>query len=117
MKRLVSLFFLLLIGCPAFGQTFRIFSTTQTSGTISVTNTFQVALAAPTGKRNGCLIQNQGANKMFVFFGPSASATLAKSFQLLAGQTISCGTQTDVVVQDIVNITGTSGDAYVVSSQ
>ena len=90
--------------------------TLTANSTIAVTNTFQVALAAPSGNRNGCTVQNQGPHTMYVYFGVSASATTALSYQVSPGQTIYCSVN-NIVLQDIVNITGTAGDAYIVTSQ
>lgn len=115
LKRLLAV--LLSLASPAWAQTLNVFPTTLTANsTIAVTNTFQVALAAPSGPRVGCAVQNQGTHVMYVFFGASASATTAKSFQLQAGQIIYCEAP-PIILQDIVNITGTAGDAYVVTSQ
>ena len=98
-------------------------TTTQAGSTIAVTNTFQQVLApvyplgTPPVLRQGCLVQNNGSHTMYVFFGPIASATTAKSFQLTAGQGIGCATGSGAVLQDQVSITGTSGDAYGYSAQ
>lgn len=91
---------------------------TNTPGTITATSAFQTALAAPVAPavRGGCLIQNQGTNGMSVNLGGLGSATLAKSITLLAGQTFSCAGPNGVV-QDVVNITGTAGDAFLVVNQ
>lgn len=83
------------------------------SGTIAVTNTFQSIYAANTTTtgRVGCTIINYGTNTMWVFFGPIASATKAKSVQLTAGQGVYC--QWGVtVLQDQVSITGTATEAF-----
>jgi hypothetical protein len=88
------------------------------SGTIAVTNTFQtvfVVSSADTG-RVACTIANYGTNKMYVFFGPIANATLTNSIQLAANQSISCNIG-GVVLQDQVSITGTSGDAFYAAQQ
>lgn len=84
------------------------------SSTISVTNTFQSVLAASTSTtgRVGCLIQNNGSNKMYVFFGPIANATSSNSIQLSAGQTVNCETWGGTVLKDQVSITGTSGESF-----
>jgi hypothetical protein len=89
--------------------------TTIANSTIAVTNTFQTALAS-SPFRKGALIQNQGTHTMFVFAGPTASATLAQSMQVSAGATFSAVTGS-IVIGDNLAITGTSGDAYVVYSQ
>lgn len=87
------------------------------SSAISVTNTFQSVLAASTSTtgRVGCLIQNNGSNKMYVFFGPVASAITSNSVQLNSGQTVNCESVGGAVLRDQVSITGTSGDRFYAS--
>lgn len=94
-------------------------TSTNLSGTIAVTNTFQSIQAANTSNtRKGCLIQNNGSNTMWVFFGPIGSASKGASYQIApasasaAGQAISCANGAGGVAQDQVSITGTSGDAF-----
>lgn len=113
--RLLVVAFVAGIAVPALGQTMTQRTTTTASGTIAVTNTFQTALALQS-TRNNCTLQNQGTHTMYVHFGVLADATLAKAFQLAAGQAITCSNP-GVVLTDAVNVTGTSGDAYVVTSQ
>lgn len=96
--------------------------TTVTNGTIATTNTFQNALPSANGGRYGCTIQNQGTHTMYVFAGAAGNATLAKSLQLSPNQTFNCGMYganwpSASVIQDAIQITGTSGDAYVVNAQ
>lgn len=90
-------------------------TTTVANSTISVTNTFQAALAA-SATRLGATLQNQGTHVMYVYFGTIGDATTAKSLQLQAGQTISAASGV-VVLTDAINITGIAGDPYVVNSQ
>lgn len=80
------------------------------SSTIAVTNTFQ-SLWASNSARGGCSIQNNGANSMWVFFGPIANASKATSVVLAANQSLACA-QSGVSATDQVSITGTSGDAF-----
>lgn len=89
--------------------------TTQVKVTISVTNTFQTALAG-SGSRSGCLIQNNGTHTMYVFFGSTTPGDTSTSFQLGAGQSISC-LASGVVLTDPILITGTANDVAVVASQ
>lgn len=91
-------------------------STVQVKVTIAVTSTFQTALAA-SSLRLGCLIQNNGTHTMYVFFGTSTPADLTTSIQLAAGQAVQCSTATGGIATDLIQITGTSGDVAVVSSQ
>ena len=88
------------------------------SGTIAVTNTFQSVLAASsaTTGRLACAIQNNGTNSMYVYFGPIANATTAKSVKLAVGQSVNCNSG-NVVLKDQVSITGTSGEAFYASQQ
>lgn len=98
---------------------------TNLSGSIGTTNTFQsLSLAVvPPNRRNGCLIQDNGSNTMYVFFGPIGSATKAASYQLIPpgtgiqGGSVSCATGGGGVLQDQISITGTSGDAFAASTQ
>lgn len=100
-------------------------TTIESGSTITVTNTFQqvfsqfVTVPGQTqGRgRSACLIQNNGTHIMYVFFGPIANATLTNSFQIAAAGTISCQITSNVVSQDQISITGTSGDAYVSMQQ
>lgn len=92
-------------------------SSTNLSGTITTTNTFQSIQSSNNG-RHGCTVQNNSAtNSMWVFFGPIASATTAKSVALTAGgMAVNCQTPSGVLT-DQVSVTGTSGDAYLANFQ
>jgi len=85
------------------------------SSTITVTNTFQTVFAYDPN-RSACLIQNNGSNTMWVFFGPLASATKGASVVLAAGKSVSC-ISGPVVATDAVSITGTSTDAFLAMAQ
>lgn len=103
--------------------------TTHTGGTISVTNTFQVALALNNtpnaaggiGTRQGCLLQSNATSThtLYVHFKPSggAAATLVTSFALAPGDTISCANSANQILQEEIDVTGTSGDTYSLSYQ
>lgn len=116
---------LLLIGCagdrlhaqqPVVTQPYLVQSTNNSS-TIQSTNVFQsVFLLSGAQKRAACTIANYGANTMFVYFGPIASATKATSVQLAANQSTFCN-NSGVTLQDQVSITGTSGDAFFAAQQ
>jgi hypothetical protein len=114
MKKLIVCIALLLSTAAAQAQLHGA-TTTTVNSTISVTNAFQAALAANTG-RAACVLQNTGTHTMYVYFGVLASATTSNGFQIAPGQTISCNVP-GVVLQDAVNITGTAGDGYIVTSQ
>lgn len=79
------------------------------SSTIAVTNTFQTVFSATVG-RKACTIQNNGTNKMLVYFN-SDSAIAAKSITLNAGDRVYCDNN-NTIIRTAVQITGTSGDAY-----
>jgi hypothetical protein len=112
MKRFLVLLALLLPGL-AWAQVTFPSNTTVANSTISVTNTFQTLLAA-NSDRKGCLMQNQGTHTMYVADGGSLST--AASLQVSPGQTFSC-LAPGIRITDILSITGTAGDAYVVWSQ
>lgn len=98
------------------------------STTVTVTNTFQQALARPTATpgRSGCTIINYGSNTMWVFEDSTAAglpaanvsvtATKAKSVQLAANQGYYC-TSGGVTISSAIFITGTSGDAFYAAQQ
>lgn len=88
---------------------------TQAGSTIAVTNTFQTAIAA-NATRTGCLVQNQSSRTQYVYFGTVAAASLAASWQVPAGGSISCNAP-GVVISTAVAITGTATDAYVAGEQ
>jgi hypothetical protein len=99
----------------AHAQPVQRLSTTQTGGTIAVTNTYQQVLAS--SARNGCLIYNNGTHQMLVYFGLLANATLTNGFPVAAQNWISCSVGGVGALSDAVSITGTSGDAFVVGVQ
>lgn len=90
-------------------------SNTPAKVTIAVTNTYQQALAS-SGTRKGCLLQNNGTNTAYVFFG-TAPADTTTSFRLTAGQGIACAVGGLATLGTEINVTGTAGDVIVVSSQ
>jgi len=100
-------------------------TSTNASGTITVTNTFQQIWPATSGStgggagvRRGCIVVNTGTHVQYVFFG-SGTATTATSIPLnpasVAGQLggyVTCGSVGGTVAQDQVQITGTAGDTF-----
>lgn len=121
---------LILLSLPALGQPFPMpppggisvtapygkgNASTQAKVTIAATNTFLQALAA-NPLRLGCLIQYTGTHVGYVFFGPTPADTTT-SFQLTAGQSISCSTITGGVNNGPIQVTATSGDTFVVAEQ
>lgn len=93
-------------------------ATTNASSTIAVTNTFQSVFAASTVQigRVACTVQNTGTNAMYVFFGPIADATTAKSVKLAAGQALTCNVS-GVTLRDQVSITGTATETFYAAQQ
>lgn len=91
-------------------------TTTQAKVTISVTNTYQQALAS-SATRKGCTIQYVAVagTKGFVFIG-SAPADTTTSFQLTNGQSINCEAP-GVTLTDAVQVTATGTDIFIVSNQ
>jgi hypothetical protein len=108
-------FAVLLAASMAHAQSGQPAVTTTTSGTISTTNVFQ-QLQAQTNTRRGCTIQNQGTHTMYVFFGSPGSALVSSAYQIAALQTIMCATG-NIILSDAIQITGTAGDAFVLTSQ
>jgi hypothetical protein len=114
---LVCAVILLAISCvwSAHAQSIPALST-NLSGTITTTSTFQLIQGQNNG-RKGCLIQNNGTHTMYVYFGAFSSATTAASAELSAGQAISCAINGNLVVQDAISIDGTSGDPFFANFQ
>ena len=113
MRGKIICFAVLLAASMAHAQTGQPVVTTTTSGTIAITNTFQ-QLTAQVTTRRGCTLQNLGTHTMYVFFGSSPSVGTA--YQLAVGQTIMCAAGS-IVLSDAIQITGTAGDAFVLTSQ
>lgn len=89
-------------------------TSSNASGTIAITNTFQsiwIANDYNTG-RMGCTVVNYGSNTMWVYFGPIAGATKAKSIQLAVGQATYCNIRNGIVLKDQVSITGTATEPF-----
>lgn len=93
-------------------------TTLNSSSSIAVTNTFQSVFAESTNTpgRLNCTVQNTGSNDMYVFFGPIASATIAKSVKLASGQSVTCSIF-GIVLKDQVSVTGTMGDTFYAAQQ
>lgn len=90
---------------------------TQTGGTIGVTNTFQIAAVINTGAvqpRSGCLIQNNGTHNMYLYFKKSggSAASITASFIIIPGQAWNCRNASGEILQEEIDITGTSGDTF-----
>jgi hypothetical protein len=81
-------FLALLFASPAFAQAPQQRTTVNGSVVIATGNTFQTALAAPTGgaRRLSLTIQNNNAtDSCWIYIGATASATKGTSILLLAG--------------------------------
>jgi hypothetical protein len=92
----------------AFAQQVK-YPSTNVSGTIAVTNTFQSI--AGEGPRSGCMIQNKGSNDMWVFFGPIATATRARSVRLAIGLMVTCNNP-GATLSDQISISGTATEEF-----
>jgi hypothetical protein len=103
--------------CPlaADSQTPQRVATTTTKVTIPSPAAFTQAL--PSASRNSCTIQYNGTTTGYVYFGVLANATTTNSFQLTAGQVVSCGNVDGTVLTDQVSVDGTAGDVFVVTTQ
>lgn len=99
---------------PSFGST-----TTEATGTVAATGVYQLVFPAqPNGQRRGCLIQNTGANTLFVYFGlKQPTAASGVGFQIPMGLSISCGLIGSGLVIDNVWVTGTTGGTFEQASQ
>ena len=94
----------------------------NSSTTITTTNTFQLVFAAAQnspapvpgpGARHGCSIQNNGTHTMYVTEGQGvALSSLTNSWQVAAGNLFTCNFN-GIVLTGEIDITGTSGDAFV----
>ncbi len=116
MKRLF-LILLLIIGAsfPAYAQTPVItytskFNNANASTSIAVTNTFQ-SIWASNSNRNDCIIQNNGAASMYIYFGPIANATTSNSLILAAAGIFRCA-NSGIVQSDQISITGTATQKF-----
>lgn len=120
---------LLLLAAPALAQspvfTYPLGNSsaiTNSSSTITATNTFQSVFAQSSSRRS-CAIQNTGTSTMWVYFGAIAGATKAKSFPLAPasaanepGGFVLCNNGSTVIT-DQVSITGTAGDTFTATAQ
>lgn len=83
------------------------------STTILTTNTFQSIWSASTAVtgRTDCIVQNNGAANMYIYFGPIATATISNSLVLAANGIFRCGNN-GVILKDQISITGTSTQRF-----
>lgn len=124
MKKLFILLWALLLPTialaqnPVITQPYPVNAIVNASSTIAVTNTFQSVFAADTAKtgRVACTVQNTGTNPMYVFFGALASATIATSVKLTAGQAVTCNNN-PVILKMQVSITGTATETFYAAAQ
>ncbi len=107
-----------------FGQPLKVL-TTQTGGTITTTNTWQLAIplgtsAAGVAGRNGCTIQNTATSNEYVYFdrtGDTAPTGLTSAYVLAPNGTLNCEVSVSMVAADAVWITGTAGATFVTGVQ
>jgi hypothetical protein len=122
-KRLIAILFACVSPALAFAQggvttnPSKVKNPSPAKVTVSVTNTYQQALASST-TRYGCTIQYVAVAGTvgYVYFG-SAPADTTTSFQLSNGQSINCGAGGGAVATDAIQVTGTATDIFVVSQQ
>jgi hypothetical protein len=121
MKKLLLAGVLLLLGvAPSWAQQPPYGSyTTELTGTIAVSGTYQSVFAASSnGARKSCTIQNKGANNMLAFFGSTQpGASSAKGFIITPNNFITWGLVGGGLTLDAIWIEGTSGDTFEYSSQ
>lgn len=116
MKRILgaSVLALALLASAALAQ-IKPQSSVNLASTLAATGPFQ-SIAVYDANRSGCTVQNTSANAQYVFFGPIASATIAKSVKLLSGQSVGCNAG-PLVLTDQISISGTSGDTFYAATQ
>jgi hypothetical protein len=92
-------------------------TSTPNGSAVTTHRTFQTALASNPSRKGGILV-NTSADKMYVYFGTTGSATVTNSIPLLAGQSISFASG-PIVLTDNVAITSDTvdGATYVLVSQ
>lgn len=116
MKRLLlSLLLIVANASLAFAQTPVVtqtskFSNANASSIIAVTNTFQ-SIWPSNLKRNDCILQNNGAASMYIYFGPIADAVTPDSYILAANGIFRCA-NSGIVVNDQISITGTISQEF-----
>lgn len=93
-------------------------TTTQTGPTVAVGLTFQ-SVAASSGSRKGCTIQNPptATEVLYVFFGATGSATTSNSFTLSPGQALSCVSGPVVLTDNIAVTSTTAAHAFILAVQ
>lgn len=94
-------------------------TSTNISGTITSGGAFQ-SIAAASGARKGCLVQNptNATEPLYVFYGANASATQAKSVSLNPGGSANCSTGSGGVLTDNVSVmAATTGHAFMAQTQ
>ena len=122
MKRLFLLSVLLLAGLqwsPADAQSIQAPPSRNVSGTITTGGSFQQIAPSAPGTRGGCLIVNPptATETLYVYFGPTASATTSNAYPVSAGGGISCGQGPNLVADAIQVEAATTGHAFVAQVQ
>ncbi len=116
MKRLLLAGLFLIAGAslalaqtPVVTQTSK-FSNANASAIIGATGAFQSIWLTNTN-RNDCIVQNNGAASMYIYFGTIASATTPNSLTLAANGIFRCA-NSGIVVNDQISITGTISQEF-----
>ncbi len=83
------------------------------ANSIRTTNTFELVLAASTSTtgRTDCLIQNNGAAAMALYFGDPTGVVSTNGYQLSAGSVFRCA-NSGIVIRNAIYIIGTAGQKY-----
>ncbi|MDE1901538.1 MAG: hypothetical protein KGI37_07840 [Alphaproteobacteria bacterium] len=90
---------------------------TNLSGTITTTGTFQ-SIQAQNNTRLGCTIQNNStSNPMYLYYGSCGGASTSASLYLAPHQAVGCSITNNFVVNDQLCIAGTSGDHFFANFQ
>jgi hypothetical protein len=100
--------------------------TTDASGTIGTSNTFQSVFPAAgnAAPRKGCLLVNVSTSRQWVYFGSLVNAATPSSVPMepagvvgALGGNVSCATGAGGTLQDQISISGTAGANYVAKQQ
>lgn len=93
-------------------------TTIQTGGTTGATAGAFVSALSASGTRKGCLLQNTSGGVLYVYLGPTASATMSSALQISAGGSFGCTPPGGIVLQDNVAVaSAAAGATYVVTAQ
>ncbi|HEX3747580.1 MAG TPA: hypothetical protein VHW09_26780 [Bryobacteraceae bacterium] len=93
-------------------------TSTNLSGTITTTGTFQQIQGQANGRQGCTITDNTVSDNQWVYFGTCANATQATAVPLYPGQSVNCNLPGgNLVLSDPVCITGTTGDTFFANFQ